>query len=145
MSKHLPPPPMPNTYIDSGTTEPDIRYEPESPEERKDRREVLMAVILVMILLMVGAIGASEVSRIQRSQQNTPILERIQEQTAIIKDTVDPGGERFQRAQRSTTASIGSINEITVLAAYCAKTNTELPMIQACVQSEYLKLHPSAR
>lgn len=140
----LPPPPMPipaePITTDTGT-DTTTEYVPESHEERKDRREILMAVMLVVLLLMMGGIGASELSRITTAAKNTPILNQIKDQTAIIKDTVDPGGKRFQRAQAAGAASVATVNEITVLTVFCAKTHDELVDIRECVQMEYLKLH----
>lgn len=116
----------------------------ERSDDAKIRRSFERRIVLMLgvLLLMIGAVGAGELSRIQTAAKNTPVLERLDDQTRIIKDTVDPGGKRFKQSRESGAASVQAVNEITVLAAYCAKVNNDLPEIQQCVRDEYLRLHP---
>lgn len=97
-----------------------------------DRR---IALLVTFLALVVGALAAASVAGLTLTKSNNDVLE-------IVKDSVDPGGKRFQRGQEQTAAAVGAINEITILAAYCAKASTDLSTIQGCVRAEYARMHP---
>lgn len=98
-----------------------------------DRR---IALLVAFLAILVGALTAATVSGVYESRSNGDVLK-------IVKDSVDPGGKRFQRGQDQTAGAVRSINEISVLAAYCAHRSSDLPSIQACVLSEYGRAHPT--
>lgn len=97
-----------------------------------DRR---IALLVTFLALVVGALAAATVVGISQSQSNGEVL-------AIIKDSVDPGGKRFQRGQAQTAEAVGQINEVTQLAVFCAKKYDDVPSIQGCVLYEYRRAHP---
>lgn len=93
--------------------------------------------------VVFGVFAATSVGSLRQSRDNNTGIDSAAETLAIIKDSVDPDGRRFQEGQARTAAAVSAINEISVLAAYCAKSNQELIAIQGCVRAEYVKMHPT--
>lgn len=112
------------------------------PEKRVIFTDQRIGIILASIAMLLAAIVAVEAVRLQRGNQTRAVINRIDEVTAIVKDSVDPGGVRFKRGQDQTAAAITSINEVTQLAVYCGQKYTDIPSIQGCVLYEYRKAHP---
>lgn len=99
-----------------------------------DRR---IALIVTFLALVVGAMAAATGAGIYQGKSNGDVL-------GIIKDSVDPGGKRFQRGQEQTATAVSSINEVSVYASYCAQqTPKDLAAIQGCVRAEYARAHPT--
>lgn len=97
-----------------------------------DRRISLFAL---GVGVLMGGFGTVVTTSLYQSRDNNAVLD-------IIKDSVDPGGRRFQEGQSRTAAAVGTINEISVYAAYCASRHAELPAIEGCVRAEYARAHP---
>lgn len=97
-----------------------------------DRR---IALLVTFLALVVGALAAATVTGLAQTHSNGEVLN-------IVKDSVDPGGKRFQRGQEQTATAVSSINEISVYAAYCAHQSSDLKAIEGCVRAEYARAHP---
>lgn len=93
--------------------------------------------------MVLGGLAAVGVSSLVQGRDNGSDITAQAEILHIIKDSVDPGGKRFQRGQAQTAAAVSSINEISVLAAHCAHKHQDLVAIQVCVQIEYQRMHPT--
>lgn len=97
-----------------------------------DRR---IALLVAFLALIIGSLAAASTAGYIQSRTNNDVL-------SIIKDSVDPGGSRYQRNQAQTAAAVGDINDITQYAVYCAGQFKDLPSIQGCVRAEYARAHP---
>lgn len=99
-----------------------------------DRR---IALLVTFLALVIGSLAAASTAGFVQSRTNNDVL-------GIIKDSVDPGGKRFQAGQERTASAVGSINEVSVYASYCAQqTPKDLAAIQGCVRAEYARAHPT--
>lgn len=63
---------------------------------------------------------------------------------AVVLMAVVPGWPINKQGQRNTGEAVGGINEVSVLAAFCAHQHTELHAIRVCVAGgmEQLKEKP---
>lgn len=128
--------------------EDDPRLSPERGEDEENQwRKVLrvkmatLGVVIALFILFLGFAAASlyrqgqglenqqqTIDAIRQTQQNgSPIILKLQETleqakvTAdVIKSCTTPKGKCYQRSQEQTGDAIGSINEVTYLAATCA-------------------------
>lgn len=104
------------------------------------RRRIMLALMVIAVLM--GGVLTVESWRFVSGQRTREQIETQSVTLDIIRDTVDPGGSRYNRAQAAQTNAVGSINEISVIAAYCAKQFESLENIRECVAAEYQKLNP---
>lgn len=106
-----------------------------------------LVVVIVFTLIYaatgVGLIRQTQldgVERMRETRANTEtlkILARDNKATMdLVEDCTSPGGECYDRGARRTGEAVGTINQITIYAAACAKqpANVTVRQIQACVE-----------
>ncbi len=125
-------------------TKPPVKREPRktnhvAPAFFTDRR---IAVLVTFLALVVGSVAAVSVGGLYQGRDNATVLDRVEETNRIIKDSVDPTGQRFQRGQAQTAEAVSAINDITVLAVFCGKQYAALLDVQGCVRAEWARSHP---
>lgn len=96
-----------------------------------------ISLIVVVFFVLFGAFASVEVSRLVQSRDNGSVLR-------IIRDSVDPGGTRYERNQKASAEIIGSLNDTTIIAVYCGRLGGDVPTMRSCVAEQYVLLHPGA-
>lgn len=104
-------------------------------------RKITLAFALAGMLL--GGLVAMTAAGLGQGRDNEASLNETHELLEIVKDSVEPDGKRYQRGQAQTAAAVSTINEITILAAHCAKKHDDLVEIKICVQVEYERMRPA--
>lgn len=59
----------------------------------------------------------------------------------LLIDCTSPTGKCYQDGQRRTGSAIGTINQVSIYAAYCSKipSNTTVKQIETCINKELAK------
>lgn len=111
-------------------------------------------VIFLVLILAVTVVGVAKI--VDRSNHNSPIIESVAktvtnsaESLHIIKDctqppkTPDPAHPScFERSQAAGALAFVSLKDIQIVAVYCGRGQGDVSSIEACVNREFLKLHP---
>jgi hypothetical protein len=92
----------------------------------------LSLVLIVGLLLRINDLA--EQSRI-RGIENARLNHQMLALAASIKDCTDPKGKCAQRGQQQTGKAVGSINDVTVAAAWCSRqtTNRTVNDLRICI------------
>lgn len=95
---------------------------------------VLIAITCVATILILSLIGVG-MNQLSDVSENTNHFARV------LVDCTTPNGECYKNANRNQSGAIKNINEVTVLASYCAKQpgNTTENQIRSCIESRLPK------
>lgn len=107
----------------------------------KRKRWFLQARGLLGFLIILALVAAMLVTSLlaynidHRGRSNSPVLREIRTGNQILIDCTTPGHDCYEQGQQRTGEAIVRLNQIIVLASYCAKQpgNVTVEQIQACV------------
>lgn len=113
------------------------------PSKEAKRRAVYGELRILLAALIVLALLTLPTVVILKQHTNSGVLGGIQQGTTntqevlnFIKDCTTPSGKCYKQSQANTTATLGKVELIVVLAAVCAKQSPTItvPQVQACVE-----------
>lgn len=124
----------------------------EPPLSDVEKKRVLVRAVgntlaFILLLAAVFTVGAllyqvqvlTEIAEANRERgiENQRLLETAERNTDILIDCTTPGGECLARGQAGQMEAVNNINEITILAASCARVpeNDTEAEIRTCIEA----------
>lgn len=108
------------------------------PEIKLARRKAQLATLQATFVMLVAlGVFASLLLIIIQTNRLTEIAETNRSNGALLLDCTTPEGQCYRDGQARTGEAIGTINEVTILAAACVKipTNNTEAEIRACIEA----------
>lgn len=111
-------------------------YESSSTPELVKKRAHYYQLVWTLVLLGVLVLVSMLVLLIMLNLETHRTAQHAEETAVRIEDCTSPSGECYNRSVARTDNTVSRINEITVLAAYCAKedSNDTVDKIQRCIE-----------
>lgn len=112
----------------------DVTLEPVPTKEQKKEavyRELQGALIFLLAFFMVATVLVIG----YRQSTGRGILNDVRKSTNILVDCTTPHHPCYERGQKQSRDAVGNINQVIVLAAYCAQLHHKLNMIELCVKN----------
>ena len=105
-----------------------------TPERAKAARYAFLMLVGITLAAMLALLVLSVARTATAVDRIEELAELNRRNGDRVIDCTTPKGQCFEESQRRTGAAVGTINEITVLAAYCAHEHESEPEIRTCIE-----------